>query len=87
MIEFRRTGLFLKLWGKDLSFEKGYSKIFYRIYVLGEHNPKAASAIAAFFVFLGEMSGCRHVGFLSGKFCTNRHCFLSIALPLPHPGL
>ena len=63
-IGIRRIGLFLgKSGGKSLPFDKGGSKIFLRKYVLREHNPKAARAIAAFFVD-GDMQGC-HVSLLS----------------------
>lgn len=59
-----RTGLFWELGEKGLSFENGCSKIFIRKYVLAEHNPKAAMAVAAFFVFRGDMS-VNHVYLLS----------------------
>ena len=63
-IEIRKTGLFGKLWGRDLSFEKGCSKIFYRKYVRREHSPRVAMPVAALFVYLGDMSG-DHVSLLS----------------------
>ena len=43
-------GLFWELEGKVLLFEKGGSKIFFRIYVLSEHNPRVATAITALIV-------------------------------------
>jgi hypothetical protein len=60
----RENWIVLENGGKGLPFEKGGSKILLRKYVLREHNPKAASAIAAFFVFRGDMSG-DHVSLLS----------------------
>ena len=60
----RYVGLLGKIWKKGLPCQKGCSKIFFRIYVLREHNPRVAIAVAALFVYLGDMSG-NHVSLLS----------------------